>query len=180
MLHGQAADILHNVPAEATYDDIVGAFRDRYGEHQVAAAYRPQLKGRVHKSGETLQDFAAAVEQLANRALVGHPVAFFQTEVTHAFIDGIRDREVKQHLLKGGDRNLNESLNQALKMETSKAAAQPPARLQELTGALARASQLSDRRREGRPLCWQCGSASYLCRDRRRGPREAYQGSGNE
>ena len=62
VLQGQAADILHAVPSEATLEDMVGAFRDRFGEHQLAAAYRLQLKSRVHKSGETLQDFAAAVQ----------------------------------------------------------------------------------------------------------------------
>jgi len=172
VLHDKAADILHTVPAKATYEDIMESLRDRFGDHQLAAAYQSQLKARVQKSGETLQEFAAAVEQLAYRALVGLPVAFIQTEATHSFIDGIRDREVKQHLLMGGDWTLNEALNQALKLEATKAAAGPPARLRKLTGASARVSQPPDRRREGRPLCWQCGSADHLRRDCRREPRE--------
>jgi hypothetical protein len=60
---------------------------------------------------------------LAHRALVGLPEGHIQTEAAHAFIDGIRDREVKQHLLMGGDRTLNEALNQAVKLEAAKAAA---------------------------------------------------------
>jgi hypothetical protein len=66
VLQGKAADILHTVPAEATYEDIVGALRDRFGDHQLAAAYRSQLKARAQASGETLQEFALAVEQLAH------------------------------------------------------------------------------------------------------------------
>jgi hypothetical protein len=97
ILQGQAADVLHSVPAEASYEDIVGALQDRFGDHQLAAAYRSQLKARVQKSGETLQEFAAAVEQLAHQALVGRPVGYIQTEAAQAFINGIRDREVKQH-----------------------------------------------------------------------------------
>jgi hypothetical protein len=62
VLQGKAADILHTVAAEATYEDIVGALRDRFGDHQLAAAYRAQLKARAQASGETLQEFAAAVE----------------------------------------------------------------------------------------------------------------------
>jgi hypothetical protein len=61
-LHGKAADILHTVPGEATYKAIVGALPDRFGNHQVAAAYRSQLKARTQASDETLQEFAAAVE----------------------------------------------------------------------------------------------------------------------
>jgi len=55
----------------------------------------------VQTSGETLQEFAAALEQLAHRALVGLPVAFIQTEAAHAFINRVRDWEVKQYLLMG-------------------------------------------------------------------------------
>jgi FtsZ-binding cell division protein ZapB len=33
VLQGQAADVLHNVPAEAAYEDIVGALQDRFGDH---------------------------------------------------------------------------------------------------------------------------------------------------
>jgi hypothetical protein len=86
---------------------------------------------------------------------------------------------MKQDLLMGGDRTLNEALNQVLKLETAKAAAGPLARLRDLTGAPARASQPPDRRRGGRPVCWQCGSVGHLRRDCRCGPRDD-QDSGNE
>jgi gas vesicle protein len=100
VLQGQAADVLHSVPAGAPYEDIVGALQDQFGDHQLPTAYRSQLKTRVQAGGETLQEFAAAVEQLAHRDLVGLPEGHIQTEAAHAFIDGIRDREVIQHLLK--------------------------------------------------------------------------------
>jgi hypothetical protein len=51
-----AFDILHSVPPRATYVDIVGAVKGRYGDHQLAAAYRPQLKARTQLSGESLQE----------------------------------------------------------------------------------------------------------------------------
>jgi hypothetical protein len=38
-------------------------------------------------------------------------------EAAHAFVNGIWDREVKQHLLMGRHRTLNEALNQAMKLE---------------------------------------------------------------
>jgi hypothetical protein len=80
-----------SLPAEASYEDIVGALQDRFGDHQLAMVYRSQLKARVQMSDETLQEFAEAVEQLPHRA----PVGFIQTEAAHAFIDGVRDRKVK-------------------------------------------------------------------------------------
>jgi hypothetical protein len=48
------------------YEDTVGALQDCFGDHQLVADYQSQLKDRVQGSGETLQDFAAAVEQLAH------------------------------------------------------------------------------------------------------------------
>jgi hypothetical protein len=53
-------------------------------------------------------------------------VDFIQREAAHAFINRVRDWEVKQHLLMDGDRLLKEALNQAKELE---AAAGTPARL---------------------------------------------------
>jgi hypothetical protein len=182
VLQGQAAHVLHSVPAETSYEDIVGELRYRFGDHQLAAAYRSYLKGRVLTGGETLQEFAAAVEQLTHQALVGLPEGHIQTEAAHAFIDGIRDREVKKHLLLGGACTLNEALNQALKIETAKAAAWPRARLREVTRVpTGRPPASPERRRNERPVCWECGKPGHFLRDCRRRPRDVRdQASGND
>jgi hypothetical protein len=91
VLQGKAADILHTVPAEAMFEDIVRALRDRFGDHQLAAANWSQLTARAQASGETLQEFSAAMEQLAHLSFVGLPVDFIQTEAAHSFFDGLRD-----------------------------------------------------------------------------------------
>jgi hypothetical protein len=45
VLQGQVSDVLqHNVPVEATYKNIVGSLKNRYGDHQLAAAHRAPLK----------------------------------------------------------------------------------------------------------------------------------------
>ena len=88
------------------------------------------------------------MEQVTHRVLVGLTVAFSQTEASHAFMDGIRDQKMKKHLFMGGDRILNEAINQAFKLEATKTAAVPPERLRELTRAPARASQPSNGRRK--------------------------------
>jgi hypothetical protein len=43
-LQGKTADILHTVAVEAMYENIVGALHDRLRYHQLAAAYRTQLR----------------------------------------------------------------------------------------------------------------------------------------
>jgi hypothetical protein len=133
----------------------------------------------VQTGGETLQEFAAAFEQLAHRAFVGLPEGHIQTEASHAFIDGIRDREVKQYLLKGDDRRLNEALNRAVKLEAAIAAAWPTAWLREVTIVpTGRPPTPPERRRNERPLCWQCGKSGHFWKDcRQRPPGEAGQDS---
>jgi hypothetical protein len=170
ILQGRAADVLHSVTSEASYEDIVGALQDRFGDHQLTAAYRSQLKAWVQTGNETLQEFAAAVEQFAHWALVGLLADHIQTEAAHAFIDGIRDREVKQHLLLGGAYTLNEAISQALKLEAAKAAAWLTARMREVTRVpTERPPTPPERHRSERPVCWWCGQHGHLqkyCRQR--------------
>jgi hypothetical protein len=78
VLQGQAADVLHSVPPGVTYEDIVGAPKDRYGDHQLTAAYRVQLKARTHLIGKSLQELAAAIEKFVHRALVRQPVDLYR------------------------------------------------------------------------------------------------------
>jgi hypothetical protein len=89
----------------------------------------------IKLNSKPLQEFATAAEQLVHWDLVGLPVYFIQRKAIHTFIDRVRDRELKQHLLMGSDRLLNEALNQALKLEVVKVAAGPPVRLREVTRA---------------------------------------------
>jgi hypothetical protein len=47
------------------------------------------------------------------------------TEATFAFIDGVRDREIKQNLIMGNGRPLKEALTQALRVEAASALVEP-------------------------------------------------------
>jgi hypothetical protein len=91
VLQGKTANILLSVPARVTHVDIIGAPKSHYEDHLLAAACRSQLKARIQLRSMSLQEFAAAVEQLAHWALVRLPVGFIQRKATHAFIDGVRD-----------------------------------------------------------------------------------------
>jgi hypothetical protein len=65
--------VLHGIPKGATYEKILQALQDYFGEELHAAAYLSQLKVRTHKAGESLQDFATATQQLAHRAYPALP-----------------------------------------------------------------------------------------------------------
>jgi hypothetical protein len=66
-LKGRAADLLPSIPTNTAYEDTLQALEDRFGEQHFAAANRCQLT-RTQKAGDSLQDFATAVELLAHRA----------------------------------------------------------------------------------------------------------------
>jgi gas vesicle protein len=71
-----------------------------------------------------LETHPAALEAPTRRAggnSAGANADHIQTEAAHAFIYGIQDQEVKQHLLLGGACTLHEALNQAMKLEAAKA-----------------------------------------------------------
>jgi hypothetical protein len=77
--------------------------------------YQSQLKARIKLNGEPLQEIAAGVEQLALQALLGSPEDFIQRKAVHAFIDGVKGQEVKQHLVMGHKRLIDVALKQVLK-----------------------------------------------------------------
>jgi hypothetical protein len=62
ILQGQTSDILRNVPVGVAYRDVIVTLEVSYGE----------------------QEFAAAVEQLAYRTLVGLPADFFWRPLMHS------------------------------------------------------------------------------------------------
>jgi hypothetical protein len=77
-LQGRACDVLHGVPRGATYEETIEALEDRFGDQHLAAAYRSQLKTRTQKPGESLQEFATAIEQplLSNATMEATSVFF--------------------------------------------------------------------------------------------------------
>jgi hypothetical protein len=112
-LKGRAADVLPGIPANTTYENTLQALEDRFGDQHFAAAYRCQLTTRIQKAGESLQDFATAIELLAQRA---HSTLFedhMGREAWKVFAFGVQDSDTKIQLLLGGEMTVNVDLRQA-------------------------------------------------------------------
>jgi hypothetical protein len=71
--------------------------------------------------GKSLQEFAVAGKELVQMALNGLPKIFIQRKAGYALVDGVQDRDMKQHPFMGCERCLNLALNQDLKLEAAKA-----------------------------------------------------------
>jgi hypothetical protein len=88
-------------------------------------------------SRENLQEFAAAINHFTHHAYVDSTEQHISREVTRAFADEVRRRDLKQQLLFGGKRTLSEALNQALELEAVDIAAGTPSWLWQVsTGTL--------------------------------------------
>jgi hypothetical protein len=99
-----------------------------FWDHQLAVAYHYQLKARTELITEFLEEFAATIEHLTLRALVGLP-QYIQREAAYAFFNRIRDPELKFPLLVSGERTLDKAICQALRLVAVKAVAITPSRL---------------------------------------------------
>jgi hypothetical protein len=72
-LQGRAADVLHGIPTSTTYEETLQTLEDRFGDQHFAAAYRNQLETRSQRAGESFQEFATAIEQLAPAPALHYP-----------------------------------------------------------------------------------------------------------
>jgi hypothetical protein len=159
-LQGRAADVLHGIPTSATYNETLQALEDRFGDHHVATVYRSQLKARTHRAGESLREFATAIEQLAYRAYPTLPEEHIRWEAGCEFVDGVEDTSIKIKLLLGGEKTVNEALRQALELQAVFLAA----RLQKTIANTFWGSRslLTRKRKAKQSGCWSCGEPDHF------------------
>jgi hypothetical protein len=124
-LKGPAADLLHGIPTNTTYEETLQAQEDRFRDQHFAATYRCQLTTRTQKAGESLQDFATAVEQITHHAYPTLPEDHVWREAGKAFAYRVEDPNIKIELLLGGENTINEALRQALELQAVLVAARP-------------------------------------------------------
>jgi hypothetical protein len=75
-------------------------------QHQLATAYCSHLKARIQLIGKS-----AIICYCHRVVLVGLPQHFIHRESTYAFVDAVRDKEVKFPLFMGCKRTLDKALN---------------------------------------------------------------------
>jgi hypothetical protein len=67
--------------------------KNSYDDYHLEGAFHYQLK-RTQLVGESLQQFADAIDHLAHRAHAEVPEHLI-TKATHSFADGIRERDIR-------------------------------------------------------------------------------------
>jgi hypothetical protein len=158
-LQGRAADVLPGIPTNTTYENTLQALEDRFGDQNFAAAYRCQLT-RTQKAGESMQNFATAIEELAHRAYPTLPVDHIGREKGKAFANGVQDPDTKIQMLLGGEKTVNEDLRQTLELQ----AVLVTARTYKNNIKTYRQDQSppTQRRNAGQSGCWKRGEPGYF------------------
>jgi hypothetical protein len=180
-LRGQALQILQTLPVEdqKNYAAFVKALELRYGDHHLSQVYQSQLRARVQKSGENLQEFAADVERLVHLAYPNGPAQFHHEIGTSVFVDGVRDGELQLALRLARHNKCANALVHALEFEAAKNASRPTAqRLRAVTveepterqgDLLQKITKMFEQIQRSisfaRPKCFNCGKVGHLKRD---------------
>ncbi|CAK1590173.1 unnamed protein product [Parnassius mnemosyne] len=154
-LRDQALTVLKALGKEVTYEQLLEALDARYGDAHLEHVFRVQLKDRVQRSNENLQQWALEVEKLVRKAYQSVP-ALIVGNLVQTFIDGIRDLEVRAAVRLGHHETLKDALTHALEVEAVRQDHRSH-RVREIAAAI-----VQDRNKGYSPRCSGCRERGHL------------------
>ncbi|XP_075168511.1 uncharacterized protein LOC142240690 [Haematobia irritans] len=126
-LKGNAADVIQSIPAASrnNYNEVIAALQRKYGGEHKQDIFRMELRGRVQKSNETLQDFATEVERLVLLTYPGESHPLVDRIKIETFVNGIRDPDIKCATYASQKATFAETVTFAHAQETARLLARP-------------------------------------------------------
>ncbi|KAJ3644372.1 hypothetical protein Zmor_027037 [Zophobas morio] len=120
-LRGAALEILQTLSEEnqKDYTALTTALELRFGDEHLRQVFVAQLKSRIQKSSESLQEFAADVKRLVHLAYPEAPQDFQDRLAAETFVNGVRDSEVRRVLQISGFKKPSEALIRALEVDAA-------------------------------------------------------------
>lgn len=115
-LRGKAAEMLRTISigSDNSYDMLVLKMEQRYGDEHLRYAYRTQLRARVQKPNESLQELESDVENMVYRAYPNAEPGFLEEIVADTFVNAIRDPYIKQMTILAEKKSSRDALAYAL------------------------------------------------------------------
>ena len=181
-LRGDATDILQTLsPSEqGDYQQLVRHLEMRYGQAHLEHVYHSQLKNRIQKSNESLQEFEADVARLVRLAYPATPENVMERLAVQAFSDGLRDNETRQALLLAHPTHLVDALARALEFEAAKQSSRSLGRVRaidecsdESVEGIVRKVMDQYMGKKGPIRCWNCGQVGHVrsrCKEKNEEP----------
>ncbi|CAH0697816.1 unnamed protein product [Spodoptera exigua] len=158
-LRDQALSVLEAIGAsgDLSFSALLDALEARFGDSHLEHVYRAQLKERTQRANEGLQQWSVEIEKLVRRAFRSTP-SMIEGTLLQAFIDGIRDPEVRAAVHLGHHKNMKEALAHALEVEAVRGNSRT-LRLREMTTT----EQVPPRRLNF--MCYGCGERGHIRSD---------------
>ncbi|GFW22782.1 uncharacterized protein TNCV_2765941 [Trichonephila clavipes] len=120
-LRGEAAEILQTLPdtERLNLNSLYNALDLRFNQKYSKDYARLQMKTRLQKTGENLQEYASEVERLANLAFSDHPATVRKAISLQYFVDGLKDGEIQKAVRMADVQDLKSALLYDLKLEAA-------------------------------------------------------------
>jgi hypothetical protein len=96
---------LYGIPMQQTQIEVVEALVTFYRTCHLKGDIYSQLKQKEQLIGESLQEFVADTDHLAHSAHVDLPEHLISKMVTHAFAEGIREKDMRRQFLLGAGKH---------------------------------------------------------------------------
>ncbi|GFU66317.1 uncharacterized protein TNCV_3642401 [Trichonephila clavipes] len=120
-LRGKGIEILQTIPdtERLNLNSLYNALDLRFSQKYPKDYVRLQMKTRLSKTGESLQEYASEVERLDNLAFSDHPATVRETIYLQYFVDGLKEGEIQKAVKMADIQNLKSALLYALKLEAA-------------------------------------------------------------
>ncbi|GFW53871.1 uncharacterized protein TNCV_2446631 [Trichonephila clavipes] len=182
-LRGEAAEILQTLPdtERLNLNSLYNALDLRFSQKYSKDYTRLQMKTRLRKTGESLQEYTSEVERLANLAFSDHPATVREAISLEYFVDGLKDEEIQKAKRMADVKDLKSALLYALKVEAatqascidrhsireSRVTADEPCEsrcIKEIEKLIEEMHALIAQRQNRRRciMCWGCGESEHL------------------
>ncbi|GFV21375.1 uncharacterized protein TNCV_2371321 [Trichonephila clavipes] len=118
---GVAAEILQTLPEteRLNLNSLYNALDLRFSQKYSKVYARLQMKLRLQKTGESLQEYASEVERLTNLSFSDHPATVREVISLQYFADGLKDEAIQRAVRIKDAQDLKSALLYALKLEAA-------------------------------------------------------------
>lgn len=183
-LRGDAADILRSIPKgqEKCYQTLSTRLEKRYGDSHLQQVHKAQLRNRVQRTSENLQEFEADVARMVQLAYPEAPDSILEEIAVDVFVNGLRESEIQKALRLARPKVLDEALAIALEHETASQTSkghrirtigegdeENDDRLEEMVRKIINKTMP----KKGEPRCWNCGELGHLRRNCKKAVQES-------
>jgi len=127
-LNGIAGQVLWDAGPQATVADVIGLLRTRFGNELHAERFKAEIKVKLRRPGESLQQLYQDISKLVALAYPNQEPALVNHVAKEAFVIVLNDPVLQLKVIEHEPKTVEDALNIAIKMEAYQASVVPPNR----------------------------------------------------